>query len=266
MSDDSERKFELLPTGKLHISYSEMRDWVDCSWRHRQKYVNKIDIDKPGELMDFGTSVHSSCENFIKTGVMDPKISENRIREFWKERNWSNVETFIESSNHILDELPQFMNETFEEWKGEDAEHALYEQIDVHPQAFKGFIDCVISVNGKKNKRIWWLIDFKTTSWGWSMEKKTDPNVKAQLVLYKNFWAKKFNIDPKDVRCAFLLLKRTAKDGQRCELVPVSVGDVTTGRSLKVVNNMLSAVKRGIAIKNRNSCQYCQYKDTIHCT
>jgi hypothetical protein len=113
---------------------------------------------------------------------------------------------------------------------------------------------------------VYWLIDWKTTSWGWSIEKKSEEMTRNQLILYKNFWAKKHNVDPKDIRCAFVLLKKVAKPGQRCELVTVSVGDVTTGRSLKVINNMMSSIKRGVAIKRRTSCEYCEYKDTKYCT
>lgn len=98
------------------------------------------------------------------------------------------------------------------------------------------------------------------------MEKKNDPIVRSQLVLYKNFWSGKTNTDPKDVRCGFILLKRTGKPSHRCELVTTSVGDVTTGRSLKVINNMVASVKRGVAIKNRNSCTYCMYYGTKYCT
>jgi len=33
-----------------------------------------------------------------------------------------------------------------------------------------------------------------------------------------------------------------------------------------VVSNMITSVKRGIALKNRDSCTYCEYKGTEHCT
>ena len=89
--------------------------------------------------------------------------------------------------------------------------------------------------------------------------------MRAQLVLYKNFWSHKTNTDPKDVRCGFVLLKRAAKPGAHCELVTASVGETTTERNLTVINDMLASVKRGMAIKNRNSCTYCPYKDTPHC-
>jgi hypothetical protein len=86
-----------------------------------------------------------------------------------------------------------------------------------------------------------------------------------QLILYKNFWANKHSIPLKDIKCGFILCKRAGKNGKRCEFVPVSVGEVSSGRAFKVINNMIASMNRGIAIKNRESCKWCEYKDTEHC-
>ena len=70
----------------------------------------------------------------------------------------------------------------------------------------------------------------------------------------------------KDIRCGFILLKRGAKPGKVCELVKVSVGPKTLERAVKIMNSMIKMVKKGFNLKNRNSCNYCPYKDTEHCT
>jgi hypothetical protein len=90
--------------------------------------------------------------------------------------------------------------------------------------------------------------------------------VKAQLGLYKNFWCQKNPSVPfKDVRCGFILLKKMAKPGEHCELFSVSMGEVPINRSLKVVSSMITSVKRGVYVKNRDSCTYCEFKNTEHC-
>lgn len=269
---DPNPKFVDLPTGKPHISFSEVRDWKECSYRHRLKYVLKIDLGQPGPLLDFGTACHAACEKFLKTRVMDAKVATDMIRKVWAKNKDikgfepETVEKYVKEAEDILADVPKWFEEAFPDWEFIDAEHYLYEPIDGHPHAFKGFIDGVIKCKGARGKTVVWLVDWKTTSWGWSVEKKSDDMVRAQLVLYKNFWSAKTGTDPKDVRCGFILLKRSAKPGQHCELVTTSVGDVTTGRSLKVINNMLTSVKRGIALKDRSSCTFCDYKDTPHCT
>jgi len=265
-------KFLELPTGKCHVSFSEIRDWKECSWRHKTKYVKKIDLGKPGVALDFGTAMHSGCEHFLKTKTIDLSIVVNSLNAAWdknkdiKQYSAASLVSYMAEAKSILADLPAWFDKTFPNWEFIDAEHYLYEQIGELPYAMKGYIDGIIVCDGARGKKIIWIIDFKTTSWGWGIEKKTDPMVLAQLVIYKNFWAIKTNTNPKDIRCGFALLKRTAKPGSHCELIQVSVGPVSTQRSLKVVTNMIASVKRGIALKNKSACTWCDYKDTEHCT
>ncbi len=66
-------------------------------------------------------------------------------------------------------------------------------QITLNFKDFKGFIDLVIKTpDGKYH-----VIDWKTCSWGWDMKKKTDKMMAYQLSFYKNYFAKKHNIDLK---------------------------------------------------------------------
>jgi len=264
---------ENLPTGKPHVSFSELRDWQECSFRHKLRHIDKLDLFEPSPILDFGTAVHSSCENYLKTRVMDSEIAlakimkafeDNKGKEAYQEKM---LAPFLKEADAILAEVPKFLDENFPEWECIDAEHYLYESIEKYPHAFKGFIDGIIKTKGKRGEELYWILDWKTTSWGWNMDKKSDPDVARQLVFYKNFWSKKNPEIPfKDVRCAFVILKKQAKPGEHCELFSVSVGEVPINKTLKVVNNMLASVKRGVAIKNRDSCTWCEFKGTPHCT
>lgn len=266
-----ENVFEQLPTGKPHISFSEVREWDECSYRHKLKHVKKIDLGKPGPMLDFGTAVHAACEDFLKTRTMNVALATDFIKESWEKNKDvkgfepAGLPKFLDEATSILNEVPEWFNTTFPNWELVDAEHFLYEPIDARPHAFKGYIDVVIKCKDDKGRENVWLLDWKTCSFGWTVQKKSDAMVKSQLILYKNYWTKKTDWDPKKTKCGFVLLKRTAKNGNRCELVPVSVGEVTTKRALKVVDNMIVSVKKGIALKNRSSCTYCDYKDTEHC-
>lgn len=265
--------FELLPTGKPHISFSEVKLWKECSYRHNLIHVKKIDVFKPSPILDFGTSVHSACENYLLTKQMDATIAHKAMEKAW-ERNKDSPEFTVESlekakqeAEAILQEVPAFLSKEFPEWEVVDAEHQLYEAVENQPHAFKGFIDGVIKAKGKRGETIYWILDWKTTARGWFREKRSDEMVKAQLALYKNFWSQKNPQVPfKDIKCGFVLLKKSAKAGDHCELFTVSLGEAPIKKSLKVVNNMLTSVKRGISIKNRDSCTYCEFKGTEYCT
>ena len=110
------------------------------------------------------------------------------------------------------------------------------------------------------------MIDWKTAGdKGWYASKRRDILTWAQIALYKHFWRKKNNIDIKSVRCGFVLLKRGAPPGKTCELVKVSVGPKAEDKCTSILRSMVLSMKRGLFLKNRNSCLFCDYKKTEHC-
>jgi hypothetical protein len=260
---------------KESISYSEISTWLECNWRHKLKYVEKIDLDGPSIHTEFGQVLHDMLEEYIKSRTM-PLVATAKAmltERFEKLKKTTAFEEELSKGNWhdaiepILESVPKFLNEEFPGWEYVATEAELYEDIpDENVKKFKGFIDAVIKVpkNTKDGGYKYWIIDHKTTSWGWRFDKKNDPKKILQLVFYKYFWATKNNVPLKDVQCAFLLLKRTTKK-ERCELVKVSVGDATVEKALKTLSQFLGMIKKGFAPKNRNSCKYCIYKGTEHC-
>lgn len=269
------KKFSSLPNGKSHVSFSELSNWVECSWAYKKKYIEQIDLDQPGWGSSFGTIVHNACEKFLHSKIMDidPAITElrNSFDEHKfvdRDENLIDVEPFVIQMTNILQALPEWFNETFPDWKCVDAEHFLYERLvgygDDDTLFFKGFIDCIVEIT-HRGKKIVWIIDFKTSGWGWDRDKRCDETTKQQLILYKHYYCKKKKLELRNVRCGFVILKRTAKPGTNCELIPVSVGDVTTNRALNVIDDMIVSMSRGMFLKNKESCKFCPYKKTEHC-
>lgn len=265
----------ILPTKKPHVSFSEIREWTECPHRHKLKYVDAISLFEPSPILDFGTAVHSACEHFLKTKEIDLSIVKAALDAAWTTNEGkkgfepAEKEKYMETAAHIMVDVPGFLDKTFPGWEYEAAEELLYEPIDNSDVKFKGMIDGVLMVPTTirgKIKKLCWIIDWKTSAWGWSPQKKSDIMVQSQIILYKHFWSAKHKVSPKDVRCGFVLLKKSGKIGTRCELVSISVGPVATTRSLKVLNNAISGIRKGLTLKNRNSCKYCDFYQTEHCT
>ena len=254
------------PTGKPNISYSEVKNWLECTYRHKLAYIDGKSIFENSIYTIFGTAIHSACENFLKTREMDAHIATSFILENWKKYKFEDVKVWTEKARRILEDIPTFMETTFPGWEYVCAEERLYESIDNQKIKFKGFIDGIIKVKKSSGKDIFWILDWKTASWGWSSHKKQDILVTSQIVLYKTFWSRKHNISMSDIRAGFVLLKRDEKPGKSCELLTVSVGPTTARKSLKIVDNMIKSVKKGILIKNRYSCKYCEFYETPDCT
>ncbi len=272
----------LFPTGKPHVSFSEIKCWKECSWKHKLTYIDKIDMFKPSPYLDFGTAVHEGCETILETKKHDEKKLLNDIEIAWekygfddpdwvkKQPGWykyAPLDEWKSWAKNMWNEVPAFLDETFPNWKPIKAEEYLYEEIEGKPVKFKGFIDAVIVAPDKKGNDKVWILDWKTSqSYGWRREKKQDILMTAQLILYKHFWSRKHSVPLEDIRCGFILLKRGGKPGRICELVAVSVGPKALEKARKIMNNMIFSVSKGMYLKNRSSCKYCPYKDTQHCT
>jgi hypothetical protein len=255
-----------LPTGKPHISYYEVKTWKECPWRHKLIYVDKIDMFKPSPNIDFGTIVHAECEDYLESRQFNRERLEASIRKTWNDKGFEKPDNWIKEANQILDDIPAFLDETFGEWSFVAAEHALYESIQNTDIKFKGFVDGMIRAKNKRGKDCLWIIDWKTTSSrGWSTDKKRDFLVQAQIALYKFYCSQKLELDLKDVKCGFVLLKRGAKPKKSCELVEISVGPIAVEKANKLVSSMINGVSSGKYIKNRMSCTYCDFKNTEHC-
>ncbi len=279
----------VLPTGKPHVSFSEVKMWKECPWRHKLVHIEKLAIQEPSPHLHYGTIVHDAIENFLNTQKMDISSCLTKIEAAWEQYGFDSLQ-YIESQTEVaqkqgwkyrhdsladwkqsasnsLTRLPSFMDENFGEWKAIEAEHQLYEDINgMSGEKFKGFIDAIIlsKINGKKKA---WIIDWKTSSpRGWSRQKREDFLMQAQLMLYKSFWSEKMELRSRDISCGFVLLKKKTPIEKSVQLIKVSAGPAAMDKSQKLVRSAIKGMKSGLLLKNREACRFCEFKDTIHCT
>lgn len=244
--------------------------------------------------MDFGTAIHGTIE-LLKGRAVDKRPTdpgaffESKFRELLaenlplyreKERldlaKPDKVQFFITAGRQILSRFDECVEISSAEVIYN--EHRLMQPIDrsddisVH---FKGFIDMVIRAKDKRGNTILWVCDFKSCSWGWDREKRQNRELQFQLLLYKHFLCKRFNLDPKNVRCAFVLLKKRPPKGVApVEFFPVSAGPVSVQRALDEllsdITDMGARVSSGLFLKNRKFCKnefgdVCPHLNTSLC-
>ncbi len=70
---------------------------------------------------------------------------------------------------------------------------------------FIAYVDLVLKDKETGKYKIY---DFKTSSNGWNKYQKEDPAKFSQILLYKAFYAKKFNVDLNHIEVEFFILKR----------------------------------------------------------
>lgn len=153
----------LLPTGKPHISYSELIDHIECSWRHKLKHIDKIVTpnDGPSIHTEYGQTIHDALENYVvlppdQRKPIDPQPSIEDFTKRLEALKASGVEIdpkdedeFLKSIPGLLKAVPEWLDKTFPGWEGISSEKKLYETIveqKSHQVLFKGFIDAIIRV------------------------------------------------------------------------------------------------------------------------
>ena len=87
-------KNDQFPTGKPHISFSEIKQWKECSYRHKLAYIDKIDKFEDSPYLHFGTAVHEGCETLLETKKVDRDKIIGVMKESWQNAGFENPEWY----------------------------------------------------------------------------------------------------------------------------------------------------------------------------
>ena len=254
---------------KDYISYSELKIWAECPFKHKLVYIDKKKGFQGNEYTAFGSSIHALCENAVQ-GLLDSPDYD----DFFDESFDRELEQLAETREDLVEQMrsqaktitPQIMpalEKYFEEYEVFSVEEKLFQKINdfsLDKYKFKGYIDLVVKTpDGKYH-----VIDWKTCSWGWDRDKRNSKLVTYQLTLYKKFFCEKHNIDPKMVETHFALLKRTAKK-DNVEIFRVTSGPRKTTNATELLRKALKSIENKMYIKNRLSCKGCEFRKTQLC-
>ena len=265
-----------------HISYSELKTWAECPWKHKLSYIERVKKFIGNEFTAFGRAIHAVCENIVdkqdgirlvhSTGTVEELTNKEFFDlSFRKELKALDEESLdkklvveMQQQGHaIIPQIEPYLKAHFGSYKVVSIEERLYEGVDfVMPleRKFKGFIDLVIKTDDDK----YHIIDWKSCSWGWKSEKRSDKLITYQLTLYKKFWCAKHKIDPSMVETHFALLKRTAKK-DNVEVFRVTSGERKTKNATKLLSDAIINIENQNFVKNRKSCDFCEFNNTEHC-
>lgn len=137
--------------------------------------------------------------------------------------------------------------------------------------SFNGFIDVVIK--DERDGRIK-IYDIKTSTQGWNKYQKGDLTKTAQLVLYKEFYAKQFNMDPEMIDVEYIIVRRKIAEESEFPMKRIQTFEPASGKPtrnkvgklfMEFVQNCFT--EEGVYNHNGNfpaitssACNYCPYK------
>lgn len=262
-----ESKIKQTPSKNTHISYSSLSTYNKCPKLWEKQYLrNEIPFTQ-NIYTCFGTAMHETIQEWLTVMYhdsvkaandidLDKLLYANLVKSYKKGRAQMNGQHFSNADEltqfwldgkHILNYLKKkragyFTTKTM---MLAGVETLLYQ--DIKPGVkFKGLVDLVFY--HPKNDT-WTIMDIKTSTSGWRDTQKKNPNLTAQVVLYKEFFAKQFDIDKDKINVEYFIVKRRvpaeadfASMQRRVQEFRPNAGPRKTKQVLESLNKFISDV------------------------
>ena len=221
-----ESKIKQSPSKNKHISYSQLSTYNKCPRLWELQYLRNIVPYEPSIYMVFGTAFHETLQTYLETLYMDKVkaandlniktiLYDNMVKAYKSAKAMSGHEHFSNETEmysfyrdglSIMDWIKKKRAGYFSSKTMQLAgiETLLYQEL--RPGVvFKGLIDLVFY---HPNTDRWTIMDIKTSTSGWRDAQKKNPNLTAQVILYREFFAKQFGIDKDKIEVEFFIVKR----------------------------------------------------------
>ena len=295
-----ESKLKQKPSQNKHISYSQLSSFATCQKQWYWTYVKNLAPYQPSVHAVFGTAMHETIQTWLTTLYhdkvktanemnLDQLLYDNLIKAYKSQKAQSGHEHFSTSEEltqfwldgkHILNYLKKKRGSYFFT-KGmylAGVETLLYQELRPGVQ-FKGFIDLVF-YNEISDE--WTIMDIKTSTSGWSDYVKKDDKKIAQILLYKEFFSKQFNIDVDKINVEYFILKRRvprdaefASMERRVQSFRPPSGKIKRGQAVSLMENFVQTAvdQNGEYIDkdyptspSKSACMFCAFKEMRICT
>ena len=214
------------------VSFSQYSMWSSCPQQYKLSYIDGLSQSTSNIHSVFGSAMHETLQEYLSRCLrisksqadkgMDTKaFLKEKMREMYlKESNEGKdpictkeeLVEFLEDGNLILEYFQKSKNfNNFFSLKYDELvaiEQPINTKIREHIN-FLGFIDLVVRSKFDNKYRI---IDFKTSTSGWSKYQKKDPTKNAQILLYKKFYSEMLGVSMDMIDVEFIILKRKVSE------------------------------------------------------
>ena len=299
VKDVWESKIKQSPKANKHISYSQLSSFATCEKQWYLTYVKKLAPYQPSIHAVFGTAMHETLQSWLEVLYhdkvksanemnLDALLYENMIKAYKGQKaqnghehftNQEEMNMFYLDGKHILNFLKKKRGGYFSTKHTYLAgvETLLYQELRPGVM-FKGLIDLVF-YNEYLDE--WTIMDIKTPTSGWSKYAKNDDKRKSQILLYKEFFSKQFNIPKDKINVEYFMLKRKVPVEAEFASMQRRVQEFKPGdgpRKMKqAVNLMENFVSKAVDMNgsyiekdyptnpSNDACRFCAIKEMRLC-
>lgn len=210
------------------VSFSQYSSYKACPKKWELKYVRKHKIPQTSIHFVYGTAMHETIQEYVKI-LFTKSFKAGELLDtsaLLLKNIRSEYLTAIEANNNVhfstKEELATFYKDGVEiinylkkkrkEYFNKDMqliaiELPMNEPADPNRPTIK--LQCHLDlIFYNKSTKKYLILDLKTTTKGWNDYKKKDKKTTDQLVLYKKFFADKFDIPLENIDIEYLILRQ----------------------------------------------------------
>jgi hypothetical protein len=279
------------------VSFSQFQMWHQCPHKWANRYVRSIKKDKPTINLCFGTAIHKTLQDYLKTmygesGAAADRLNmfdlfqESFIEEYQKTKednkgiNFSDaieMQEFYDDGVAILDWFKKNRRKYF------DAKGTYLVGIEMPLQKevkknvlFTGSIDFILY--DERVDKIY-VYDIKTSTKGWNDWNKKDDSKTSQLLLYKQYFSELYGFDVNRIEVEFFIVKRKIQPNEfqefpkRVQTFSPAAGKIKMNQAKKMFEEFINdgfdengkLVEKEYTKNKTKLCEWCPYYKTEYC-
>ena len=281
-----------------NISYSQLSMFTQCPKKWSLQYRDGHKVSEQSIHMTFGTALHEVIQHYIDkiyevSGAAADRIDleelfEDTLRKCYAEDYKKNnnehfsspteLREFFEDGKEILKFIKKKRNLYFKKkgtyLVGCEVPIVVAPNLRLNRVKYMGYLDIVLYNETLDTFKI---IDIKTSTKGWNKWAKKDESKQFQLILYKHFFSKQYNIPIEKIDIEFFIVRRKVYvDGdypqKRVQQFYPASGKVKINKAKNNLNefinkafNLDGSYKDTIfpAKPSKWNCTFCPFKDNM---
>tara|TARA_B100001093_G_scaffold110744_1_gene103040 strand:+ start:133 stop:1071 length:939 start_codon:yes stop_codon:yes gene_type:complete len=279
-----------------YVSYSQYSMYYKCPRSWKLAYVDNLRKKESNIHLVFGTSMHEVIQDYLEMIYNQPHLDAESVD--WKAKLLQTMNTIADDERNLIDgkrcmtdeEFAEFIqdgNEILDYFLQEEVRQQFFSKtryslsgietsIDLEVRNNVGYIGFLDVVLFDKINQKYKIIDLKTSTRGWNKWQKSDESKTHQLLLYKVFYAKEFNVPLDKIEVEFIILKRKHDpddvwSGDRIQRFVPPHGSMSSKEAWTSFNTFLneSFTKSGeynmdysfpkTPGKNKKNCRWCEF-------
>ena len=279
-----------------YVSFSQYSMYYKCPRSWKLAYIDNLRKKESNIHLVFGTSMHEVIQDYLEMMYNQPHLDVDSVD--WKAKLLQTMTTIADEERNLIDgkrcmtddEFNEFLedgNQLLDYFLSDEIRHKYFSKtrhtlagietsIDLEVRnnvGYIGFLDVVLFDKANQKYKI---IDLKTSTRGWNKWQKADESKTHQLLLYKVFYAKEFNVPLEKIDVEFIILKRKHDpddpwSGDRVQRFVPPHGNMSSKQAWSSFNNFLneSFTKSGeydmdnpfpkTPGKAKKNCRWCEF-------